>query len=700
MAPLSVITLTCNRLARLQRCLERLMPQLAPGDEVLLIDTGSTDGTREFYRDQAPERVRLVALDAPDAAGSWAEARNFGVRQARGELIAFLDDDCMVAPDWIARGRAGLADADAVGGMVRLHGIKALPRWWRPEMGWMVGLSVPGHAGPDAGRVHYPMTSNLWARAAACRAVPFQEIGGRLEGSGSVGVAEKYAAGREDAQWWRALRTGGWRARFDPLLWVGHALDPHRFDLGYLAERARMDGRAWAIREGTEADRLPTAYQWWDRFVRQFAALRRIWAEGTGDFHLHRLERQRQGRALRTLAEKLGATMTPAPLQPVFWQAGALYATDRAKTAVRRALHPLLVSRPDAGDEARLERLAVVAFGYVGDLVILQAALRGLVRAYPKLTVHVIGPPPARLALSQVQRVVVSTPPNLDPRSTDAAQWLGMWLRDVQADAIVAPYLHGDWGRNLAALRRPPRPVTGFANDTGLTRMRHLERISVRVHKDLRHHELTNLCHLLATVGLRCDPLPATLEPDQKSVAAAREDAIFTPSAHGGGPLVMFNPDAGHVQKEWTAEKWAALTRRALDETAWRIVFNASRPRPDLEERVEALSPAGRVHWLRAAPLDGLVAWLSLCRALATVDAGPQHLAHALGVPSVTLYGPMDERRWRDFWNRPIHRTLRACAWDLTPEERRGFPENHITALIDPAEVFQQLKIVLSGDAA
>jgi len=39
---------------------------------------------------------------------------------------------------------------------------------------------------------------------------------------------------------------------------------------------------------------------------------------------------------------------------------------------------------------------------------------------------------------------------------------------------------------------------------------------------------------------------------------------------------------------------------------------------------------------------------------------------------------------WRDLLARPIHRTLRACTLDLTPEEKRGLAVNHEVALIPP----------------
>jgi len=56
----------------------------------------------------------------------------------------------------------------------------------------------------------------------------------------------------------------------------------------------------------------------------------------------------------------------------------------------------------------------------------------------------------------------------------------------------------------------------------------------------------------------------------------------------------------------------------------------------------------------------------------------------------------MDERRWVDWLGRRIHRAIRACAADLTPEEKRGLPVNHEVSLIQPPAVFRCLKELLN----
>jgi glycosyltransferase involved in cell wall biosynthesis len=105
----SVVIPAHNAASRLPRVLDALAHQTAPADlfEVIVVDDGSTDGTADVVR--ARGGVRL--LNAP-ANGHQAAARNHGAAEARAQVLAFLDADCVPRADWIER---GLAELDANG---------------------------------------------------------------------------------------------------------------------------------------------------------------------------------------------------------------------------------------------------------------------------------------------------------------------------------------------------------------------------------------------------------------------------------------------------------------------------------------------------------------------------------------------------------------------------------------------------------
>jgi glycosyltransferase involved in cell wall biosynthesis len=97
----SVVVATHNRAQRLEALLESLRAQTFRDFEVVVCDDASTDPTPGVLAD--PGGLALVVL-RNDVAGGPARARNRGWRAARGELIAFTDDDCVASPGWLEAG--------------------------------------------------------------------------------------------------------------------------------------------------------------------------------------------------------------------------------------------------------------------------------------------------------------------------------------------------------------------------------------------------------------------------------------------------------------------------------------------------------------------------------------------------------------------------------------------------------------------
>lgn len=91
----SVVIPTRNRCSFLQRSLRAALNQEEVDVEVVVVDDGSTDGTADWLAAHRPERVRVVRHE--EAAGQ-AQARNAGIRECRGQWVAFLDDDDVWSP--------------------------------------------------------------------------------------------------------------------------------------------------------------------------------------------------------------------------------------------------------------------------------------------------------------------------------------------------------------------------------------------------------------------------------------------------------------------------------------------------------------------------------------------------------------------------------------------------------------------------
>lgn len=85
----------------LGRCLEHLFAQDHANYEVIVVDDGSEDGTAAIAEAMSREGP-LTLLRRPRNRGCPA-ARNLGIGHARGEVVAFIDDDGFAAPDWLRR---------------------------------------------------------------------------------------------------------------------------------------------------------------------------------------------------------------------------------------------------------------------------------------------------------------------------------------------------------------------------------------------------------------------------------------------------------------------------------------------------------------------------------------------------------------------------------------------------------------------
>jgi hypothetical protein len=94
---ISVIVPTHNRQAMLAEAIASVEAQTYTRWELLVVDDGSSDGTGEFLRQMEGPRLRTLRTEGVGEGG----ARNAGLDDARGDVIAYLDDDNRFDPQWL-----------------------------------------------------------------------------------------------------------------------------------------------------------------------------------------------------------------------------------------------------------------------------------------------------------------------------------------------------------------------------------------------------------------------------------------------------------------------------------------------------------------------------------------------------------------------------------------------------------------------
>lgn len=676
---ISVIILTANRRAALERCLQSLRSQGWPCLEVIVVDNGSADGTREWLA-QTEETgdwpFRLQVIEG-DPRASFAEARNLGVDAASGSLVAFLDDDCEAHPGWLERIAANLREADASGGLTVPPESLVFPWWWDAHMSWAVGLQGPEHRDPAlAGSLAYPDTSNLAARRDVLRREPFQAIGGALDGTQGV-----YRWGREDAELWRRLRLHGHRTRFDPAQCVTHHIDPARLAWRPMICRARADGRSLWRRE-QDVSYLDTAcgdiVAWPWRVLRSLRLPPPRWIPAILGASLWR--RRQTAFVLACVRDRgIGVAMRPVARALLGALRGGL------KRAVRPALWlgvrlikgPLWQRLPSDP-----KSVCVACQGFLGDTVLLGPLLEVLRAQHPEARVTLLTNRFGRElhgASPYVDEVIEISPPRF---LFGWERWkeVRRRLRALRPAAVLVPYWHHAPAWPLLVSHRAP--VIGFDGDMGFRRQLWHDLLDRRVAKDFGRHEIHSLLALAAVLGpvRDCPPgycLPALPPPTPHIGAFVREHALAT------GQFIALHIGATGVGKDWPDARWAALARSlTAHHPGLRQVFIGHAA---LRLRVQRLIDDQRLSAVNACanrPLADLAALLQGARLLITTDSGPKHLAMALGTPTVALYAHSSPRRWGAWCEESRHHAVLSPGHDLRPEELGPRGPGHKMALI------------------
>ena len=105
MSSVSIVVAVHNGEATIARCIDSLLRLEKCAPEIVVVDNGSTDGTRS-HLERFGARIRVIA----ESKRGPAAARNAGIRAATSDYIAFTDSDCIAGPEWLSNLIRPLAD--------------------------------------------------------------------------------------------------------------------------------------------------------------------------------------------------------------------------------------------------------------------------------------------------------------------------------------------------------------------------------------------------------------------------------------------------------------------------------------------------------------------------------------------------------------------------------------------------------------
>lgn len=212
MTSISIIVPTYNRKEQLKRCLEYLDKQTLPVNEyeIIIVDDGSTDNTPEIInKTNNKKNIRYFFQENKGPAA----ARNLGISKAKGEIIAFTDDDCILDKDW-------------------LHAIdKAFKE--NPDVSCVKGMTKNSQFGIISNSLDkyiYGRTTSGATNNIAYKKKVLQEL---------TGFDESYIFCYEDVDLKWRFRLKGYKRIFCPDMIIWH---PHENDIITLKKKAFLGG--------------------------------------------------------------------------------------------------------------------------------------------------------------------------------------------------------------------------------------------------------------------------------------------------------------------------------------------------------------------------------------------------------------------------------------------------------------------------
>jgi GT2 family glycosyltransferase len=231
---------TDQRWSDLQRAIMAVQTQtMLPDEIVVVIDHNPT--LRQQVQDRFPQITTLENSGTRGLSG----ARNSGIARASGDVIAFLDDDAIAAPGWLARLLEPYTDDRVlgVGGAIEPAWADARPRWFPGEFGWVVGCGYRGQP-QDIAPVRNLIGTNMSFRRAV-----FATVGGFRDELGRVGMN---TAGCEETELCIRIRQQ-WPEGFvlyEPQARVQHHVPASRTTWRYFRSRCYAEGQSKALMTG------------------------------------------------------------------------------------------------------------------------------------------------------------------------------------------------------------------------------------------------------------------------------------------------------------------------------------------------------------------------------------------------------------------------------------------------------------------
>jgi len=266
-------------------------------------------------------------------------------------------------------------------------------------------------------------------------------------------------------------------------------------------------------------------------------------------------------------------------------------------------------------------KILVIRGGAIGDFILTLPAISALRQHFPDAFLEVLGYPHiAKLALTGglVNRV----------QSIEARALAGFFARNGDLDSDLVDYF-SDFDLIISYLYDPDRI---FETNVALCTRGQFIAGPHRPGKLGREHAARVFLKPLERLAIfDSDPVPRLQLPKQVS------------------PLnqLALHPGSGSEEKNWPENKWAELLQHLIDRTTFNLLLVGGEAEIGRLQRLAAALPPARVRVTQNLPLPELAMLLPEYSGFVGHDSGISHLAAAIGLPAILLWGETDPEIWR-----------------------------------------------------
>jgi len=236
---ISVIVATLNRTYYLEKCLRAILANTYDEYEIIIIDQGNVNQTKELIHSRFSNTGRIRYMHTSTIGLSYA--RNLGWKNARGEIIAFIDDDAIPVSGWLKAYAEVFSEVEptpaVVGGKIEPVWEVPKPKWYPKEREFLLATYDIGDEIKPFPELELPIGANF----AALRKI-IEGFGGFDDRVGFNESRKKSMIAGEDTLIGLRAREAGYEIYYQPEAKVFHHISAKKLSKRYFLRRHLWEG--------------------------------------------------------------------------------------------------------------------------------------------------------------------------------------------------------------------------------------------------------------------------------------------------------------------------------------------------------------------------------------------------------------------------------------------------------------------------